>query len=173
MLLEAIEYAVIKHGDQKRDDGSLYVLHPIRVAKKFPQQHYRIVSILHDVLEDTDATFVELCDLFGPNVANDVLLLTKMDNISYREYYDTIRESLVAFPIKIADRIDNLRSMTVWPEDKQKRYLQYTVDDLYGGMSCGCHNRLMDELAEEVQFAEERLGVEIEYPTPFWPWRGC
>jgi len=77
----ALSYAAKKHAGQMRRDGTEYIFHPIRVSEKL--KDYGVTdeiitssALLHDTLEDTNATLEELRNLFGEEVANTVSWLT-------------------------------------------------------------------------------------------------
>ena len=79
---DAIVFASLKHAGQKRKDGSPYIYHPLHVAEMLKNSgygiNYQIAGILHDVLEDTDATEQEVA-VFGDDVLNAVRLVTRPD----------------------------------------------------------------------------------------------
>jgi len=116
---KALEFAVIKHGDQKRrDSGIPYVVHPIRVAgyvrEFYHELDFYIAALLHDVLEDTDATEQEISTEFGSNVLRIVKEVTsdkeKIKEIGKVEY---LRRKIEHMPpeavfLKACDRLDNI-----------------------------------------------------------------
>ena len=112
LLIKAIDYAVEKHSGQRRRDGSLYVYHPLRVAELVMKCgygfDYQIAAVLHDTLEDTDATEEEIKRLFGKEILDCVKLLTRKKGTDEAEYVSAILKNHMASVIKNADKISNL-----------------------------------------------------------------
>lgn len=108
---DAMKFMVIKHAGQKRKDGTPYVYHPMTVAALVKRagydEKYQIAALLHDVLEDTDATAEEVAQ-FGDDVLEAVQLLTKKDNCDEAEYLTAILKNRIATVVKSADKIHNL-----------------------------------------------------------------
>lgn len=124
------------HRGQIRDEGTPYFNHPIRVARiVFEELGIRDCSIicaalLHDVIEDSDITEQDLQSMFGDSIANTVRLLTKIKGIPTGDYLRAIEEESpdMALPIKLSDRLDNLRSVHLSKKpDKRARYLDETT----------------------------------------------
>ena len=119
MITRAIVYAVEKHGHQFRK-GHIrlqrlpYVVHPIRVLNTIwrwgTTETVQVAAVLHDVLEDTNATYADIKDLFGKEVANIVLQLTFDPNNGTKEEYlaSFKNKDTTSLIIKIADRLDNV-----------------------------------------------------------------
>lgn len=110
---KALEIATEAHKGQKRWNGDDYITHPIRVASQFDNEQFKIVSILHDVLEDTNVTAEELNLIHGidQNLVNVIIRLTKLDGESYADYITRVNENAWARVIKIEDLKDNLRDL--------------------------------------------------------------
>ena len=108
-IAAAITFASEKHGDQMYGDKP-YSYHLLQVLDKVQEESLvvRLTAILHDVLEDTDATYLEVAQAFGFDVAVAVLLLTKTGGMSYDDYIERIRSNPVALIVKIADTLCNL-----------------------------------------------------------------
>jgi (p)ppGpp synthase/HD superfamily hydrolase len=109
MIAAAITFAVEKHGDQMYGEKP-YSYHLLQVLDKVQEQplETRLTAILHDVLEDTDATRDELCGMFGHVVARNVWVLTKTPGLEYKAYINCIRHNPIALEVKIADTLCNL-----------------------------------------------------------------
>ena len=120
-LTKAIIFATIKHANQKRKDGTPYIYHPLAVAellKKYGYDvDYQIAAVLHDVLEDTDATEDEVKE-FGMPVYEAVKLVTRPDGMDEAEYVRRILENPMAAAVKNADKIHNLYEIA-FSEDKR------------------------------------------------------
>ena len=134
MLERAFEFAVKAHEGQFRKSGEPYVTHPVEVAIILADLRMDVetlaAALLHDTVEDTDATNGQLAELFGQNVADLVEGVTKITRIEVESLSDeqaaTIRKMFVAMNkdirvivIKLADRLHNMRTMDSMREDKQ------------------------------------------------------
>jgi (p)ppGpp synthase/HD superfamily hydrolase len=170
-------YAAAKHDGQFRaGPGKVpYVLHPIRVGwlaapcyRSVKRDVTYIVALLHDVVEDTDATLEEVAELFGEDVAGYVAELTKPAHLSRKEQVAWMLEtaptmSRVASNVKAADRIDNLRSFFVpgedigWPEWKVKRYIDEAVKLAEGLVNAD--RALINELYDEIVRSITKLAM--------------
>ena len=125
-IRRAFAYARDKHIHQRRKDGSPYITHPLAVAQVVSDMHLDSESImaalLHDCIEDTDATHEEIAKLFSPAVAELVEGVTKLTRVQYiskeEEQMENLRKMLMAMSkdirvilVKIADRLHNMRTM--------------------------------------------------------------
>lgn len=111
LLAEAMGYAARQHAGQTRNDGTPYIYHPLHIAALVKEQGYpipyQLVAILHDVLEDTDATREDLLQ-FGEDVTEAVELLSRPAGADEAEYVRGILANPMAAVVKNADKIDNL-----------------------------------------------------------------
>jgi len=117
-LLMAIRLATNSFTDQVAKDGSPMLLHSlsvlVRVSRAFPEkckQYYLIcvLSVLHDVLEDTDVTESHIQFFFGDEVANFLCLLTRKKGVKYVDYSQKVLDSKsFATIVKYFDMKDNL-----------------------------------------------------------------
>ena len=127
----AKEYAAKKHAGQFRAGGEPYITHPIAVAKYLEEkgygEEYVLAALFHDLLEDTDATEAEIAALGGENVLSAVKLLTKREGLSMDEYVRNIRKNPVAFAVKGADRLHNLKCAFSCDEGFRKRYIEESL----------------------------------------------
>ena len=140
----AYEYAAQHHGAQKRKDGSPFITHPLNVAQIVAEElHLDSESIeaalLHDTIEDTDATHEEVAKLFSPTVADLVEGVSKLTRVQYtskeEEQMENLRKMLMAMSkdirvilIKIADRLHNMRTMEYQSPAKQKQKSYETME---------------------------------------------
>jgi len=142
-LIKAFAYASKKHEFAKRKSGLPYIVHPMAVAYIVASHRLDLESIvaafLHDVVEDTDTPLKEIEEEFGKEVAKLVDGLTKVsaiENVSKEEKESAnFRKLLVSIAkdprvliIKLADRLDNMRSLEYMPPHKQQRIAKETLD---------------------------------------------
>jgi len=124
------------HRGQTRDEGTPYFNHPIRVAMVLSDELNRreatilCGALLHDVVEDSDITVEDLRAMFNPEIADAVRLLTKNGGVETVDYLRAIEEESpgVALPIKLGDRLDNLRGLHLSRKpNKRAKYLGETM----------------------------------------------
>ena len=129
-IRESYEFAKQHHGEQRRKSGELYITHPLAVAQIVAEElHLDSESIeaalLHDVIEDTDATYDDVAKLTSPTVADLVEGVSKLTRIQYAtkedEQMENLRKMLIAMSkdirvilIKISDRLHNMRTMEIY-----------------------------------------------------------
>lgn len=132
MYKRALDFAAEKHRGQHRVGGAEYITHPIAVSEIVKENggdiNYRITALFHDLLEDTDATDDEILALSNPEVLKAVKLLTKQKGYVMDEYVANIRKNNMAFAVKGADRLHNLRCAVLCDDDFKRRYIFETVD---------------------------------------------
>jgi GTP pyrophosphokinase len=142
-LNSAYVYAATKHFGQLRQSGEPYMAHPLWVAYILASmnmdQDTVIAGMLHDTLEDTDATREEVENLFGKDVAFLVDSLTKISKIefkskeekqaeNFRKMLISILEDMRVIIIKLADRLHNMRTIAHLRRDKQERIAKETLE---------------------------------------------
>jgi GTP diphosphokinase / guanosine-3',5'-bis(diphosphate) 3'-diphosphatase len=107
------EFATRKHlGQKRRISGEPYINHPCKVASLLRNNHSKIIAWLHDTIEDTDATFNDIEEVFGVLVTKDIKVLTHYEDESYKDYIVRIKKSDIRnsfyTSIKTADIVANL-----------------------------------------------------------------
>ncbi len=129
-FLKAAEFAAEKHKGQKRAGGADYFSHPYEVAMRLKNAlypiEYAITGLLHDTLEDTDATEEEILALGGEEVLEAVKLLTKEPGYDMKNYITRISNNEMARIVKGADRVHNLECSILRDYDFRDRYLMET-----------------------------------------------
>lgn len=144
LLNRAYVYATKMHGDQKRASGDPYFSHPVEVAGILTDLRLDTQTIatglLHDTLEDTEATFDEIVAMFGDEVADLVDGVTKLSKLEMVEgapaQAENFRKLLLATSndirvllVKLADRLHNMRTLHFIPsEEKRRRIAQETME---------------------------------------------
>ena len=139
----AFEYAFRAHGDQKRKSGEPYIIHPLAAAEIVAElgldEESIIAALLHDCIEDTGATHLEIEHLFGEDVADIVEGVTKLTRVTYtskeEEQMENFRKMLLAMAsdirviiIKLADRLHNMRTLEYHTEKKQREKALETME---------------------------------------------
>ena len=142
-LRQAYEYARDKHSSQLRKDGSPFVTHPIAAAMACAEmgldEDSLVACLLHDTVEDTDATNEEVTRLFGADVALLVDGVTKLTRVVYTSkeeaQMENLRKMLIAMSkdirvilIKIADRLHNMHTMNFQSEHKRREKALETME---------------------------------------------
>ena len=140
---QAVMYASEKHKEQKRKDGSPYIIHPLAVAEIVVEMGLDIDAILgallHDCIEDTDASFDEIAKKFGRVTAELVEGVTKLTRANFssseEQQMENLRKMFMAMSkdirvvlIKIADRLHNMRTMQYQSPAKQISKCRETMD---------------------------------------------
>lgn len=110
---KALQIATEAHKGQKRKYSGLdYITHPIAVAAKFEDEDYKIVAVLHDTVEDSDLTLIDLKENglhgFLVYILDD---LTKKPGEPYSDYIMRVKHSKMATKIKIEDLKHNLSDL--------------------------------------------------------------
>jgi len=160
-LLQAIAFAADKYRRQRRKDaeGSPYINHVIAVATVLAVEGHvsdpvtLIAAALHDTVEDTQTTFEELEEQFGPQVTDLVPELTDDKSLEKTERKRLQVEhagssSNRAKELKIADKICNIRDITVsppadWPLHRRRNYLTWSEQDACGRSVTEVHRELL------------------------------
>ncbi len=143
LIRSAFDVAVDAHKDQRRKSGEAYIFHPIAVAKIVASEigldaTSIAAALLHDVVEDTEYTLVDLEQMFGETVARIVDGLTKISALEYegdvslqaenfRKMLLTLNEDIRVIIIKIADRLHNMQTMDSMPAHKQVKIASETL----------------------------------------------
>lgn len=141
-ISQAYWFAKQVHRNQKRDCGERYFEHCRRVADLLidhggTSADEIVVALIHDCVEDGFIPDGVIKALFGEEVAKALGILSKVTPIfdestgvvtkvrrSDDEYFDGIRNALYFVRcVKLADRLDNLRSFAIWDEDRKQRYI--------------------------------------------------
>ena len=140
---DAYTYAKEHHDGQLRKDGSPYITHPLEVAHLVADLGLDadsiIAALLHDTIEDTDATHEEVAKRFGVTVANLVEGVTKLNKVKYtsteEKQMENLRKMLMAMAqdvrvilIKICDRVHNIRTLEYQSEKKQREKALETLE---------------------------------------------
>src|SRR5258708_10690924 len=165
LLNKAYVYAMQKHGTQKRANGDPYFSHPLEVAGILTDLKLDdstiAVALLHDTIEDTDATRAEIDEMFGADIGRLVEGLTKigkLDLVSKKAAQgENLRKLLLAISsdirvllVTLPDRLHNMRTLQHMPEEARRRIAEETLDiyaPLAGRMGMHDMREELDELS--------------------------
>lgn len=143
LIDRAVDYANQKHKVQKRKDGSPYIIHPLAVAQIVAEMGLDcdaiLGALLHDCIEDTDASHEDIEKIFGPTVAELVEGVTKLTRANFssseqaqmenlRKMFMAMSKDIRVILIKIADRLHNTRTMQFQSPAKQISKSMETMD---------------------------------------------
>jgi len=124
LLEKAIGFAWTKHKEQLDKQGVPYILHPLAVMEKMTTIDEKIVAVLHDVVEDTDATYEDL-QLLGLNdtIVYAVMCITHLPGERRTIYIDRVLTSPLATAVKREDLIHNKSSgrIDALPREESER----------------------------------------------------
>lgn len=143
LIMKAYNYAVEHHGDQKRRSGEPYIIHPLNVAYILAgvglDESTICAALLHDVVEDTDATDADLRKDFGDEIADMVAGVTKLEAMQfttveeqqvedYRKMFLAMGKDIRVIILKIADRLHNMRTLKYLKRDRQIANAKETME---------------------------------------------
>lgn len=168
-LNRAYVYAMQKHGSQKRASGDPYFSHPVEVAYKLTQ--YRldtasiITALLHDTVEDTDATLDEIEQLFGKEIRTLVDGVTKLNRLeiksesskqaeNFRKLVIAMAQDLRVLMVKLADRLHNMETLHHIPKPEKRQRIARETLEIYAALAERIGMRRMKEELQDLAFAE-------------------
>ncbi|BCL76319.1 guanosine-3',5'-bis(diphosphate) 3'-pyrophosphohydrolase [Jeongeupia sp. HS-3] len=142
-LARAFKFSEIAHRGQTRQSGEPYISHPLAVATILTAWHLDAqalaAALMHDVVEDTGVSKLEITEKFGRHVADLVDGMSKLEKLEFQSkemaQAENFRKMLLAMArdlrvilIKLADRLHNMRTMDAMRPDKQKRIARETLE---------------------------------------------
>ncbi len=174
LIDRAVDYANRKHKLQKRKDGSPYIIHPLAVAQIVAEMGLDcdaiLGALLHDCIEDTDASHEDIEKIFGPTVAELVEGVTKLTRANFssseqaqmenlRKMFMAMSKDIRVVLIKIADRLHNMRTMQYQTPEKQIQKCRETMD-VYAPLA---HRLGMQKIKWELEDTALRYLAPMEY----------
>ncbi len=169
VLNRAYVYGLKKHGNQLRASGDPYFSHPVEVAGILAEMRLDTASIvtglLHDTLEDTDATRDEIAGMFGEEIARLVDGVTKLSRLEIQsestKEAENLRKLVLAMSsdirvllVKLADRLHNMRTLHHIKEDHRRKRIARETMDLYAPLASRIGMEKVKRELEELAFAE-------------------
>ncbi|STZ76027.1 RelA/SpoT family protein [Bergeriella denitrificans] len=142
-LEKAVAYAFHAHDGQTRKSGEPYITHPIAVATQLAIWHMDIqglcAGVMHDVLEDTGVTKIQMAAEFGDTIAEMVDGLSKLEKLkfddqaehqaeSFRKLILAMTKDVRVIVVKLADRLHNMRTLGSMRPDKRRRIAKETLE---------------------------------------------
>ena len=173
-LRQAYLVARDAHEGQTRSSGEPYITHPVAVACILAEMKLDyetlMAALLHDVIEDTPATYQDMEQLFGKSVAELVEGVSKLDKLKFRDkkeaQAENFRKMIMAMVqdirvilIKLADRTHNMRTLGSLRPDKRRRIARETLE-IYSPLA---HRLGIHHIKTEL----EELGFEALYPNRY------
>ncbi len=166
MLNRAYIYAMKAHGSQTRASGEAYFNHPLEVAAILAEMKLDtatiVAALLHDTVEDTEATHQEIVDKFGTEIASLVDGLTKIAKLDMvtkeATQAENLRKLLLAMSrdvrvllVKLADRLHNMRTLHHVKPEKRQRIAQETME-IYAPLAGRMGMQLIRDEMEDIAF---------------------
>ena len=160
-IFKAYTFAAEKHKNQKRKSGESYIIHPLHVAYILASwgldTQTICAALLHDVVEDTNATYEDIEKNFDEEVASLVEGVTKLSNLfktveekktkNYKKMFIAMEKDIRVIILKLADRLHNVRTLKYLRRDRQIAIAEETLE-LYAPIA----NKLgMNDLKKDLE----------------------
>jgi guanosine-3',5'-bis(diphosphate) 3'-pyrophosphohydrolase len=174
VIERAYDYALQHHAGQSRASGEPYVVHPLGVASILADMKLDpnaiAAGLLHDLVEDTAVTIVDVRKEFGEQVAHLVEGVTKISKINFstreERQAENLRKMVLAMVddvrvvlIKLADRLHNMRTLDALSPERQETIARETLD-IYGPLA---HRLGMGKIRGELEDLAFRYVDPISY----------
>jgi RelA/SpoT family (p)ppGpp synthetase len=168
LLNRAYVYAMRAHGEQTRASGDPYFSHPLEVAAILTDLKLDdatiVAALLHDTIEDTEATRAEIDQIFGHEIGALVEGLTKLKKLDLvsreAKQAENLRKLLLAIAddvrvllVKLADRLHNMRTLDFVPAASRQRIAEETLD-IYAPLAGRMGMQEMREELEDLAFRQ-------------------
>ncbi|WP_428926677.1 RelA/SpoT family protein [Marinibacterium sp. SX1] len=183
LIAEAYAFGKEMHDGQFRQSGEPYFTHPVAVAAILTEQRLDdatiITALLHDTIEDTKASYKEISERFGPEVAMLVDGVTKLTNLqlssretkqaeNFRKLFMAMSKDLRVILVKLADRLHNMRTIKAMRAEKQMQKARETMDiyaPLAGRMGMQWMREELEDLAFRVTNPDGRQSIIRRFIT--------
>jgi GTP pyrophosphokinase/guanosine-3',5'-bis(diphosphate) 3'-pyrophosphohydrolase len=176
LINRAYIYATAKHGSQKRHSGDPYFAHPIEVAGILTDYKLDaatiVAGLLHDTIEDTEATRQEIESKFGVEIADLVEGVTKLSKLEIQSEENKQAQNLQKFIlamsrdvrvllVKLADRLHNMRTLSHVPMAAKRRRIALETLEIYGPLARRIGMERMARELESLAFHEAFPEAEV------------
>ncbi len=166
LIRQAYAYGFKMHDGQMRHSGDAYFTHPVAVAAILTEQRLDdatiITALLHDTIEDTKSTYLEVERLFGAEVAELVDGVTKLTNLqlssaeskqaeNFRKLFMAMSKDLRVILVKLADRLHNMRTIKSMKPEKQAQKARETME-IFAPLAGRMGMQWMREELEDLSF---------------------
>ncbi|MCH2165654.1 MAG: bifunctional (p)ppGpp synthetase/guanosine-3',5'-bis(diphosphate) 3'-pyrophosphohydrolase [Marinovum sp.] len=183
LIREAYIYGRDMHEGQFRQSGEPYFTHPVSVAAILTEQRLDdatiITALLHDTIEDTRASYSDVAERFGEEIASLVDGVTKLTNLqlnssetkqaeNFRKLFMAMSRDLRVILVKLGDRLHNMRTIRAMRSDKQAQKARETMDifaPLAGRMGMQWMREELEDLAFRVLNPEGRTSIIRRFIT--------
>src|SRR5712691_3597740 len=174
IVRKAYEFSQRYHAGQMRASGEPYLVHPLEVANVLAEMKMDttaiVAGLLHDSVEDTSVTIVDIRREFGEQVAHIVEGVTKISKIDFasreERQAENVRKMVLAMVddirvvlIKLADRLHNMRTLAALPPERQHKIAQETLE-IYAPIA---HRLGMGKIRGELEDLAFRYTDSISY----------
>ncbi len=169
VIVRAYDYAKLMHEGQTRSSGEAYYTHPVEVASILAELKMDtptiVTAILHDTLEDTEATFEDLEKKFSKEVAdlvNGVSKLTRIESQTlegkqaenFRKLLLAMSEDIRVLLVKLADRLHNMRTIEGIKKPEKRRRIALETLEIYAPLAERVGLHTVKEELEDLAFTQ-------------------
>jgi RelA/SpoT family (p)ppGpp synthetase len=183
LITDAYDFGRDMHDGQMRQSGEPYFTHPVAVAMILAEMDLDdatiVTALLHDTIEDTKASYSEVTERFGVEVAELVNGVTKLTNLqlnspatkqaeNFRKLFMAMSKDLRVILVKLADRLHNMRTIKSMRAEKQVQKARETMDiyaPLAGRMGMQWMREELEDLAFKVLNPEARNSIMRRFLT--------
>ncbi|EPX87016.1 RelA/SpoT family protein [Salipiger mucosus] len=183
LIRAAYDYGRALHEGQFRHSGEPYFTHPVAVAAILTEQQLDdatiVTALLHDTIEDTRASYNDISERFGTEVADLVDGVTKLTNLqlsssetkqaeNFRKLFMAMSKDLRVILVKLADRLHNMRTIKAMRQEKQEQKARETMDifaPLAGRMGMQWMREELEDLGFRVLNPEGRASIIRRFIT--------
>lgn len=166
---QALAFAIVHHGSQKRHSGAPYYQHPLSVATILADMKLDsrtiITALLHDVVEDTDITLSDITENFGEEVSQLVDGVTKLTKIefqsdnerqaeNFRKLIIAISEDIRVLLVKLIDRLHNMQTLQYIKNPEKRARIARETMEIYAPLAERIGMQNVKEELQDIAFKE-------------------